>query len=150
MSNLVILEDGTICWDKYFEYLELNKGKFSEDLYSYASDFKRYSLSDRESLHDAWLEELLISELDIEGNRHLEAKSRYLSPYHDRKFIFLYKEVFGYDIRHSNNSMTGCGDVLTQEFFVNDVGLGHEINFSSGAKVNIICKEIEIEEISLN
>lgn len=150
MSNIEQLENGSIGWDKYFQYIENNKGKFSEKLYDYISNFKHYSLSDRESLHDAWLEGLLIKESDCDGKRLLNIKVVYLGPYHDRKFEFSYVGVTEYLISNSGKNDGQHGDVFVHEFSVEKTGYCHEVKFSSESVIRIYFKEMEFNQLSVD
>src|SRR5690606_7438417 len=80
-------------------YLESVQGLMPPHVYKFASDSKHFDLSSRNSLHDAWLEEVSVRELAT-GDRHevrrAEIEMRLLGPFHDRRIHLLYEGVVSY------------------------------------------------------
>jgi hypothetical protein len=55
MKYVEIDEQGTVSWDRYFEYLRGVRAQFPPEVYSYAIKWEHYALDSVSSLHDAWL-----------------------------------------------------------------------------------------------
>ena len=152
MKYILTDEEGVTHFDSYFEYIESIKYNLPSHVYSFASDFKHYGLSNHESLHDAWLNHLNIVEPST-GNRNelreIEIEAIFLGPYHDRLIIIRYKEVMAFELQKpedstvSSGSATGHGDLLYHEIRLEGKAtLVHEIEFSSGSVFIIKCKNI--------
>src|SRR5690606_7191039 len=88
-----------IDFGRYAAYLESVQGLMPPHVYKFASDSKHFDLSSRNSLHDAWLEEVSVRELAT-GDRHevrrAEIEMRLLGPFHDRRIHLLYEGVVSY------------------------------------------------------
>lgn len=150
-------EYGVTQFAKYFEYLDGIKSKLPASLYKFAADPSRYTLTDRESMHDSWLTFVSIREEDDDlnnGSRSIQIELRLLGPYHDRYFDFSYhgvnNYVFNLPERSNAPPYSGHGDLLYQEFrFTDDNQLCHEILFSSGRRIYIECAQISVQETLL-
>lgn len=150
-------EMGVTHFDAYFNYLSSVKDRFPRPLYEFAGDKTRYSLSDAKTMHDSWIEKLSVEEgVEKDGlnRRFVSIETRFLGPYHDRHFYFRYQQVVAYTFNHPEKFAAppkfGHGDVLVQEFLITDRhDISHEILFSSGSRLHIICREIDVMETLL-
>lgn len=148
---------GVTHFDAYFNYLSSVKDIFPRPLYEFVGDKTRYSLSDPKTMHDSWIEKLIIKESATEdepNRRVVSIEAHFLGPYHDRIFNFLYQQVVAYTVSYPEKlsavPKNGHGDVLVQEFLITERDdISHEINFSTGGNLHIVCREIEITETLL-
>jgi hypothetical protein len=142
MKYIVDLPSGG--WDlgNYFLHLNNAKEKLPAEVFSFASDTRNYDLESHQSLHDAWLENLKITEPasgDRSEIRTIEIECRFLGPYHDlfinlkysgvSSFSFLTPEVTG----EEKFSTVGHGDLLMHEITMNQNQMNHELIFSRGS-----------------
>lgn len=142
------ISDHPIRWNytKYFDYIEQVKTQMPSHIYAFASDSSNYDLRSKNSLHDAWLEELRINESGSSNNRKLTAQLVLLGPFHDCKIHIRYTDVRSYNIfyRDDDELSLGHGDILVHEVRIADDDLfEHEIEFSSGRTLLFRFKEFE-------
>jgi hypothetical protein len=149
-------EHGLVQFDKYFEYLESIRGKMPKHVHDFAANPARYSLTHRDSLHDAWVVFVSLTEVNSEANdkrREMGMELRLLGPYHDRYFDFSYREIDNYILdlpERANGPLGAHGDLLYQEFRLTDAGrLCHEALFSSGRRFYVECGQLSVQEIFL-
>jgi hypothetical protein len=152
MEHIFRDEQGVIHLDLYFTYLESVKERFPPHVYAFASNFKYYSLHDRTSLHDAWLDYLHIIE-PAEGARkelrNIEIEACFLGPFHDRRIFLSYKNVTGYSLQTPQelaalpSHRVGHGDLLVHELRIHPSGdIIHEMEFSRGSTLLIRCSDL--------
>lgn len=130
--------------------MESIKTELPPALYAFASDDNNYNLTSHTSLHDAWLEEFSIREVQqpsSETDRVLEVRSTYLGPFHDLKIHLTYQNVHWYELINPEESRTQPpmavphGDLLLHEIRVSSKGLfEHELVFSRGGRF-LVCFE---------
>src|SRR5258706_8378391 len=88
-------------WDlkSYFGYLDDIKDRLPADLFAFARNADNYDLMSHQSLHDAWLNSVLMIE-NATGSRSeirkVSIECRFLGPYHDLEIILLYSNVSRY------------------------------------------------------
>ena|ERR1051325_1449432 len=148
-------QSGTTHFQRYFEYLQRIRGKLPKSLYEFAADQSRYALNDPRTMHDSWLVSITVHEGSASGDnrRLMTIDLKLLGPYHDRHFDLRYGDVLTYqfDMPKKTNlpPATGHGDLLYQEFRLTDdeKNLCHEIQFSSGRRLYVECREIAIHEV---
>jgi hypothetical protein len=156
MEHIFRDERGVVHFDLYFTYLESVKERFPPHLYAFASNPKYYSLHDRTSLHDAWLDYLHIVE-PAEGERKevrsIEIEACYLGPFHDRRIFLSYKNVTGYSLEAPEDLVAlpshrvGHGDLLVHELRIHPSGdIIHEMEFSRGSTLLIRCSDLTHRE----
>ncbi len=144
-----ILDDKAdiIHFDRYIEYIKTVRDSLPEHIYLFASNPAYFNLTSHSSLHDAWLENLIIQET-ASGDRHefrgLEIKLSLLGPYHDRRIVLHYTGVKQYRCHAKAVSENlAHGDVFTHEIqFVADGIFSHEILFQEGGTILIECTNI--------
>lgn len=132
---------------QYFDYLDLNREILPREVYEFASNREHYSLTSHRSLHDAWLEWLVVSE-SASGNRSeircVQIECRFLSPYHNQYIELKYVGVCGYVLKAIDpllgNSAVGHGDLLMHEVRLEGGRVVHEMLFSNGGSVEIWCQ----------
>jgi|SRR5450631_3871724 len=133
MKHVLIDEETRVVqWDDYFKYLESVRAAFTEELYSYVSDWSNYSLDSKTSLHDAWLMGVHF------GLQEREITIEWLSAHQDRKLILRYCGVESYNVDLSVGYRKGDRDVLAHEFRVSDKSIVHEIAFNSRNRIVIV------------
>ena len=152
MEHIFRDEEGNVHFDLYFEYLKSVEKHFPPHVYSFAADFKYYSLHDHSSLHDAWLDYLHIVE-SAEGERKelskIEIDTCFLGRFHDRRIFFSYKNVTRYSLNTPSDvaalpaNQVGHGDLLIHELRIHPSGnIIHEMEFSRGSILLIRCSDL--------
>jgi hypothetical protein len=139
-------------WREYLEYLESVRGRMPGSAHEFATASWHYDTADARSLHDSWVDSLVIRE-PAEGDRHeirpLEIEDRLLGPYHDGNTILNYRKVQAYSmdtpldssLRHGN---VGHGDWLCDEVRISERDhVIHEIECSWWSRWLIECQDIE-------
>lgn len=132
-------------WDltAYYDYLNANQEKFPLEASVFALDQRNYDLTSHQSLHDAWLEWLLVSEPATGARsetRNIQIECRFLGPYHDYYIELKYIDVGEYKIitgQAMSNPFVSHGDLLMHEMCIENSHLSHEMEFSSGAIIKI-------------
>jgi hypothetical protein len=143
--------DASGAWhfDPYFAYLATIQARLTEHVYAFAGDWAHYALDSPQSLHDAWLEELVLTEAapsKSPQDRTIQLTLRLLGPMHDRVHVLQYYGVLGYRLE-AGMTAGGHGDVLVHEVRLNELGvLVHEILFAAGARIVIECADFRYEE----
>ena len=132
-----ILTERGIDFDAYLAYVETVRDRLPSHVAAFAADPRRFALSDRESLHDSWLESVIISEpaTGMRGERRrAEIVLRLLGAFHDRVHVLKYTGVRSY--RFSAAAVTaGHGDLYTHEVRLapTQATLEHELLFVNRA-----------------
>ncbi|MTW11157.1 hypothetical protein GM658_11130 [Pseudoduganella eburnea] len=141
--------------EDYFSFLESNRTKFPEGVFEFAYNFCHYDLSDPSSLHDAWLNHLVLRENgtgDRKQFRSLALELEFLGPFHDKLLQFDYSGVTGFSMQSKDGApalLNGCGDVLMHEVRLSDGGLvEHELQFSSSVVLTITCSTFRFESVN--
>jgi hypothetical protein len=146
-----VARDASGCWQlaPYFAYLEQIRDRLPREVYAFASDVAHYTLDSPTSLHDAWLEELTISEpaSGVRSElRQTELTLRLLGPMHDRIQVLHYTGVQRYRVE-AEAVGRGHGDVLVHEVRLSEDGLlVHELLFAGGTAIAIECADLRYEE----
>lgn len=147
-----IVEDPDGGWNlqPYFEYLLRVKHRLPPEVFAFAADSRNYDLTSHQSLHDAWLENLSISE-PATGERSevrgIQIDCRLLGPYHDFDICLSYRGVRDYNlvspaaIDGPPSIGIGHGDLLMHEVRLadDDRAITHELHFSRGSVLQITC-----------
>jgi hypothetical protein len=140
---------GTWQLDQYFEYLGTIRERLAPHVVAFALPAERYSLDSPHSLHDAWLESLIIEELASGARgeqRNLRIAIRLLGAYHDRYHELNYMGVRRYRIE-VGAAQGGHSELLVHELRIGDAGLlGHELLFASGAVIDLECEDLRYTE----
>lgn len=149
MQYIKIDSDGIVHWDNYFNYIESISNKLPLHIYEYAKDFKHYSLSDKESLHDAWLDKFALCENRTSKEALLILD--FLGSHHDRVLKFSYESIISYEIKGclSDSFISPHGDVFIHEIREKDGAIEHEILFSTKSKIIVTCKNILFNSMKL-
>src|SRR5438874_2153227 len=83
----------------YMRYLQSMKHVMPVELFAFASNIENYDLNSPNSLHDAWLEEWNVAEIQQSAERSkgpIQINALLLGPKHDRYICLAYKNVQGY------------------------------------------------------
>jgi hypothetical protein len=147
---------GEIDWFEYEKYLHSIRAKLPEHIYAFASNINHFNLESHSSLHDAWLESMVVNEVATgERNeiRKLEVKLTLLGPFHDRRIHLHYTGVAQYSFnappKHgpSRYQYIAHGDLFTHEIRLGHEGLFiHELLFERDAIFLIECSDIRHSE----
>ncbi len=136
--------NGTINFDEYFNYIDSIRSSISKETYDFASNWELYSLDSRSSLHDSWLESLVINEVgsgDRDASRECSIILSLFGAYHDRIITLEYIGVERYSINSIDlkNASRGHSDLLMHEIRLSDNGLiVHEVVFTNGSSFEIV------------
>ena len=131
----------------YFNYLNSNREAMPTEVFEFALDQRNYDLTSHQSLHDAWLEWILVSEPATGARseiRSTQIECRFLGPYHDQFIEIKYLGVSSYKLlsadQSSTNNAVAHGDLLMHEVRVDGAHVIHEMVFSNGATFEIMCQ----------
>ena len=149
-----ILTSRGIDLDPYFAYLATVQGQLPAHVASFAGDPRHYSLSDHESLHDAWLESVEVRE-ESSGERAevrwTTITIRLLGPFHDCTHVLRYTGVRRYELAAAG-VRAGHGDVYTHEVRLAQDGISieHELLFAgrTEARMLIECADFTHEMLA--
>lgn len=145
-------ESKTFDYDGYFKYIDSIKNNLPDDLYAFASDIKFYSPSEAETLHDAWLNLLLIKEAasgERSEIRKIQITLEFLGPFHDRTITLFYDQVVGFDLTTPEEfygppyGSIGHGDLLAHEILLDGNVFIHNLFFSRGSSFSIKFKAMK-------
>jgi hypothetical protein len=143
-------------FDRYRKYLEQNKAVFPPRAYELAAADWFYDPADRRCPHDAWLENLTISESGERraSQRMCSISVRLLGAYHDRYIEIVYPRVFAYSLSSFVlGTATSHGDWRFDEFRLSERGhLIHEIEWAGapGSQVKSFSWCIESDDVQFN
>lgn len=143
MNRLKKHANGTVKFDEYFNYLKSVSDKIPGEMYNFFKEWKHYSLDDRESLHDCWVENISIAESSDgspEKNRNVNVSIFLLGAYHDRRITLNYHDVSNYNLSGCELCSGAHGDIVVHELNIEDDSFSHEFLFSSEAKIKIYFK----------
>jgi hypothetical protein len=128
-----ILTPRGIDFDAYVAYLGTVRDRMPAHVAAFAADPRHHSLTDRESLHDAWVQSVVVRE-DGGGTRG-EARSTaveitLLGAFHDRTHVLRYAAVTRYELVGSA-VVAGHGDICAHEVRLagDSVSIEHELLF---------------------
>jgi len=128
-----ILTSRGIDFDAYLAYFATVRDRLPAHVVAFASDSRHFSLTDHESLHDAWLESVVVRE-DARGE-HGEVRSTaveisLLGPFHDRRHVLRYAAVRRYEFVGPGVGR-GHGDLHVHEVRLarDGVSIEHELLF---------------------
>jgi hypothetical protein len=144
-------EEGIICFDRYFEYLDKIKNIIPDDLYGFASDKERYSLHSKGSLHDSWLVSLVLS-VDNPAKTSEQCltnvRIKLLGPYHDRIYELFYVNVKRYLFANESTlHVLARSDLLFHEIRINSNNrIEHVIKFDNDINIFIECSKMSFQE----
>jgi hypothetical protein len=137
--------------DKYCQYLGESADKFPIGAREFALADWHFDREHHQCPHDSWLEYLDIRELSS-GKRNeirvVEIDTKYFGAHHDGHFTLLYRGVVSYAIsccsfKRGDNDI-GHGDWMVDEITMDDDNLvHHEIEFSEGGTIKIVCADFE-------
>ena len=104
----------------------------------------RFGLSDPGSFHDARLEHLSVTTSGAGPKSQIELRLK--GPYFDRHFELLYEEVVSCKV----DVPTRGEDLIIHEIRLQKDLLAHELLFSGGYKIEILCGKLWFREILIN
>lgn len=148
--------DEGIEFDRYLNALEAYRHLLPAEVASFASDESRFTLDHASSLHDAWLESIVISESRASGIHPSEVTIEIilLGQQHDRKIHLKYSGVSQYSSTLVKSDLpsfdTKHGDLFTHEVRYEDAHVVHEILFQIGTRMLISCNTFTVEEVLMN
>ena len=132
---------------RYQEYLKENRHQFPTGAFALGTAGWWQDAKDHRSPHDAWLENLTMSEPSTGARsekRTTTIRVRLLGAYHDGFIELLYPRVFSYSF--NGGSAQGMGDWLYDEFRLSRTGhCIHEIEWSNGPRWIIEASDIKYQ-----
>jgi hypothetical protein len=156
MEHILDSNTAGIDFTAYLVYVESIRQKLPSHVYSFASDQRYFDLSSHSSLHDAWLETLIVRETSSGKQREVrgvEITISLLGPFHDRRIHLHYTGVTRYVFttapRHSRRGRqcTAHEDLFTHEIRLGHAGfLVHELFFERGSTFLIECSDMRHSE----
>jgi hypothetical protein len=133
----------------YRRYLESVRDAMPEEVHRFASDMRHYDRSSPQSLHDAWLDSLVVREQasgDRREIRRLAVDIDLVGPFHDRRIRLRYRGVQAYrfDTERAEGARwthTAHGDLLMHEVRLGEGGnVVHELRFERRGTFLIECE----------
>lgn len=139
-------------WDHrpYWRYLQDIRDSLPSSLYNFASNPENHDLNNPNSLHDAWLRYIKVTEARQVDEKHsvTDISLCFLGPMHDRYINLSYKGVIRYLLTGPNEhgfpspAVAGHGDLLVHELTIHEHDVFcHELLFSSEASFSIYFRE---------
>ena len=135
-------------WREYLQYLEAVRHQMPKSAYEFATASWHYDTTDSRSLHDSWVDSLVIRE-PAQGTRHevrsVEIEVRLFGPYHDGNTTLIYEKVHAYSLQSTTGSYPrdGHGDWFCDEVrFPERNHVIHEVEFGSETRWTIECEDI--------
>ena len=125
-------QDVMAAYHRYQKYLREHQEIFPPNAFALGTAEWYQNFSDHRCPHDAWLENIVVSEIAAEkvNERHLTIQVRLLGAYHDGHIEFLYPRVFAYDLAGSSRKKRPR-DWLYDEFRLSTENhLVHEIEWA--------------------
>ena len=115
-------------FDDYFESLRKKENEIATSIRQFVLDPKRYLFNTKETLHDAVL------------------TMKFLSPYHDRYFTFIFKDIVHIRFKTDDKNFKN-NDLIIHQFSLKPKGVYEYVFiFADGQKVTIKFKRLEIIE----
>jgi hypothetical protein len=145
--------DESIMFGRYLEALSTYRSRLPEAVAHFAGDEERFVLNHPKSLHDAWLERLIISE--SRATEHIPSavglEVVLLGQQHDRQIRLIYHGVVRYEIHGTTEEGryhdTFHGDIYTHEVRVSVAGrVIHELLFVTGSRLEVECLDFEVRD----
>ena len=129
-------------FDDYFKSLRKNENEIAKPIRQFVSDPKRYLFSTKETLHDAVLTEFKFAILKNEDKLTM----KFLSPYRDRNFKFVFKNVLAVCFKTDDKSFKN-NDLIVHQFSLERGGVcEYDFIFASGQRITVKFKQLEIIE----
>jgi len=120
-------------FERYYDYVASHSDQFPSGAFALATSGWYFDPRDHRCPHDAWLEEVIVSEPAIgerSEKRVTEIRARLLGAYHDGYIELSYLGVIRYSLS-SSSAVRGIGDWRYDEFRLHSDGhLIHEIEWS--------------------
>lgn len=154
---LFIHRDGedSIEFGRYLDAPSTYSHRLPEAARQFAGDVERFALNHPKSLHDAWVESLVVKESHArdEADSGVSLELVLLGQKHDRRIRLIYRRVERYEIRADKGGHrdTLHGDLYTHEVRLSEAGrVVHELLFVTGARLEVECAEFEVMDEMLS
>ena len=129
-------------FDDYFKSLRKNENEIAKPIRQFVLDPKRYLFNTKETLHDAVLTEFKFVILKNEDRLAM----KFLSPYQDRNFKFVFKNVLAVRFKTDDKSFKN-NDLIVHQFSLKPRGVcEYDFIFASGQRITVKFKRLEIIE----
>lgn len=151
-----IRDDEHLGWtgfDAYFEYLASIQDRLDPALYAFVSDPERYYPSPKKTLHDAWLQRLLLAPDEPRSRSpRMILALEFLGPYHDRTLRLRYDDVRAYSFDQTLRTRANRQDLLMHEFRIDESTglLEHVFEFDDELYLRVACRSVTFEELMLD
>lgn len=138
------------CFENYSEYLRASSERFPPGALAYAEAPWHYDTTDPRCPHDAWLEQLWLSEQkSLQEPTEDSIQLTLLGAYHDGNIVLRYKNVRMYSLMKDpdpEGPVEGHSDWLIDELSLSDDNIViHTIDWATGARWHIWCDDLEYE-----
>lgn len=156
MRYIISPDKDGIQFGDYLDALASYRDLLPPEVAHFASDQNRFTLSHPGSLHDAWIEQIVVTESRSTSESASEVRIvlTLLGQMHDRKIILTYEGVTRYAITGGKNQSstpdTLHGDICTHEVRLsarNEVI--HEIAIGEGGTFEVTCATFHVEELAI-
>ena len=145
-------EDGGWQIEPYFAYIASVADRMPPNAQRFVLNRDHFALFPRNSLHDAWVEAVVIREPAVGDRleqRTIEIELQLLGAYHDGRIWLTYQQVQSYvlstpvEFPLPPSGTVGHGDLLIHEVRLTEAGfIVHEILFSRGSTMVIECADL--------
>lgn len=152
MKYIKVPGDDAIQFGRYAAYIAGVRDRFPEAIRSLVSESRYYDLSSAESLHDAHLVELTISEMPVDDKGEIPSSVRIQICLNGprRKMKLEYRGVTRYVVRGENDFGyfdSFHSDLYTHEFRIEEGGAYiHEIAFVTASSIEISFQELAFSQ----
>lgn len=134
-----------IDYGRYRTYLESVREQLPAHVYAFASNPCHFDFESHCTLHDAWLESLIIRESASGGPSEIHICL--LGSFHDRKIHLHYTGVTQHSLNLPRSTWVNHGDLFIHEIRPTSSGFFvHELEFTSGATFRIECSDLKHSE----
>jgi hypothetical protein len=150
LKHIYVDERQWTCFDQYFVYIESIKEHLPADLYRFAADVSRYELDGPNTLHDAWVEDVVFStRYRNQTNVIAAAEAKVCLRKANGRFISMtYSGVEGFEYRNLPNRWPDMAtDLLVHEVCLESSSLySHLLVFDKDVYMKLVFRNFRVEE----
>ncbi|MEI7912556.1 MAG: hypothetical protein WCK77_23250 [Verrucomicrobiota bacterium] len=153
MKHILDPNEAGIHFGRYLEALAGYRHRLSPHVAQFAGDADRFTLNHPKSLHDAWLQSVVVTETrrTAAAPSAVKVELLLLGQHHDRVIRISYERVSRYGLHGQPGERCAAdafhGDVLTHEVRVADTGhTVHEIAFVTGSVFTVECEDFIVAD----
>lgn len=136
-------------FDHYFEYLKNIESSLPEGISLFFCDHNKYALQTKNTLHNAWIENMQIINKYIDNEKHARVDLTLLLADRESRLKLIYYDVL--DIVYQQEPLMWpdrATDLLTHEFSITSKdNYRHILEFDRGVWLTLIFKDFSYENI---